>query len=185
MKNFKVIYLACICFFFFNTSYATEMRWRVSGQIFEYQTNEALPYVSVSLKSRADSSLITGTISDEQGMFEFNKIEKGDYFMEFSFMGFESHGIEQITFTEGAPQVNLGNIFMHPAAMLLDGVEVKSKMSSIGQMIDRQVINVERNPFSTGGTAIDALKLSPSVQVDGDGKIKLRGSSSFTVLING
>lgn len=160
-------------------------KWEITGQVIEYGSQSPLPYVTVSLYNRIDSSLITGTITDDDGNFFLSKIEEGTYFLTLSFIGFEERILTELPFNVDEREINLGLITLKPSSTVLDEVIIKSKATSVSSSVDKQVLNVSQNIVATGGTAVDALRASGSVQIDSDENVKLRGSSNFTVLING
>ncbi len=185
MKKVKVLYVLCFFLFTLNAFSAVEKKYDIQGQIVEEQNNENIPYATIALHLTTDSSLVTGTISDNEGKFLLEKVVKDDYYIEISFMGYEEVTIQKLNFDKGMKVLDLGQIKMHPATALLGEVEIKSRVSTISNSIDKQVLNIDKNLLATGGTAVDALVLSPSVQVDPDGNVKLRGSSNYIVLVNG
>lgn len=164
---------------------AAESKFEIKGQIIEEQSGETIPYATISLYNETDSSLVTGTVTNDSGEFILEKLKYGKYYLKLSFIGYKDYFIHDLSFGENAKIIDLGQLKMHPASELLGEVEIKSRVSPILNSIDKQVLNVDKNLSATGGTAVDALLLSPSVQVDPDGNIKLRGSTNFTVLING
>ena len=164
---------------------AAESKWEIKGQIIEEQSGETVPYATVSLYKTSDSSLVTGTITNDSGEFYLEKLSKENYYLKLSFIGYEDYFINSLNFSENAKTIELGQIKMRPTSLLLGEVEITSRVSPVLNYVDKQVLNVEKNLSATGGTAVDALLLSPSIQVDPDGNIKLRGSTNFTVLING
>lgn len=183
---YKAIILLSTILFIINPDKVSALsKWEIKGQLIEEQTGEKIPYASVILYNSGDSSMVTGTISNESGIFILEKVNKGDYYLKLSFLGYADHLIPDLQLGESAKILDVGQIIMHPAAALLGEVEVSSRISPILSSIDKQVLTVDKNLIATGGTAADALLLSPSVQMDPDGNIKLRGSTEFTVLING
>jgi len=185
MKRIRIIYLITFFLIIYKLLSAADNKWEITGTIIEHQSGVSIPYVTVVLHQKADSSLVTGCISNEEGNFFLEKIARGDYYLEFSFVGYENHFINDLKFGENAKTIELGAIKLQPATAMLGEVEISSRVAQISNTIDKQVINVDKNLSATGGTAVDALRLSPSIQVDSDGNVKLRGSSSFKVLING
>jgi len=185
MKKANVLVLVFGFLFTIVLANAAELKYEITGTIIEEQSGATIPYVTVALHQKADSSLVTGCISNEEGTFLLEKVVKGNYYIELRFVGYADYFIDKLNFGENAKTIELGQIKMHPASALLGEVEVTSRISPILNSVDKQVLNVEKNLSATGGTAVDALLLSPSIQVDPDGNIKLRGSTNFTVLING
>lgn len=183
----KVFLLLAIIGFNFTTvlANAAESKYQIKGQITEEQSGEYIPYATITLYNANDSSMVTGTTTNDSGKFTLEKLRKGNYYVRLSFIGYEDNFIYNLNFTENNRTIDLGQLKMHPMSEFLDEFEITSRVSPILNSVDKQVINVEKNLSATGGTAADALMLSPSIQKDPEGNIKLRGSSNFTVLING
>ena len=185
MKSIQIkLLVLSICFLSFN-SFASDVKWTITGTVKEHQTNEAIPYATVALYSISDSILISGVITNDEGVFVLEKVAQGDYYLKISFMGYRDYTIDPLVLSTSVTEVNLGAIHLEHNYEALDEVVVKSKTMTIKNTVNKQVLNVSSNLSATGGTALDALKLSPSIQIDSDNNIKLRGSTNFIVLING
>lgn len=184
MKSLKLLLLS-LSFLSFGAFASNEIKWTITGTVVEYQTNESIPYATVALYSKNDSSLITGVITNDEGVFILEKITRGDYYLKISFMGYKDYTIDPLTLIASESNIALGVITLEPNVESLTEVVVNSKSSAIKNKVDKQIINVASNLSATGGTAIDALKLSPSIQIDSEDNVTLRGSANFIVLVNG
>jgi outer membrane cobalamin receptor len=109
----------------------------------------------------------------------------GNYYLEASFLGFEKTVIEDIKITANSSTVNIGNINLSASKQQIGTVDVVAERNRVEYKIDKKVINVTNDINANGGTAVTVLENTPSVEVDIDGNVSLRGSSSFTVLIDG
>ncbi len=187
MTKLTITLLLIISFAYGNNTYASEVgrTWEIKGQLIEEATGETIPYATVALYAKKDSSLITGSTSNFDGEFSLEKVAKGDYYLKLSFIGFKDLIINTLNFTNASSSIELGTIELQSDVTVLDEFEVTAKVAAVSNNIDKQVINVEQNISVKGGTASDALRLSPSIQVDNEGNVKLRGSTEFIVLING
>ena len=145
-----------------------------------------MEYVTVRLFLEKDSSLITGIYSDSEGKFLFDKLVSGAYYVKFSFAGFLANSSEKLTITSNLKVLNLGTISMELDKTLQIGqVDVVGQASILSAGIDKKVYNVAEDMSVKGGTANDVLKNIPSVDLDQDGRIMLRGDGAVTVLIDG
>jgi len=145
-----------------------------------------MEYVTVRLFLEKDSSLIAGIYSDSEGKFLFDKLVLGTYYLKFSFAGFLAKRSESLTITSNLKVLNLGTISMELDKTLQIGqVDVVGQASILNAGIDKKVYNVAEDMSVKGGTANDVLKNIPSVDLDQDGRIMLRGDGSVTVLIDG
>jgi len=185
MKQINFNRLIVGIFLISNILSATEVKWQITGKIIEDKTQAAIPYATVAIYNKIDSSVVTGTISDDNGQFTLERVSLGDYYLKISFMGYQDYILNHLNLTENSKIVDLGTITLTPSLEQLEEVQVKARVASIRNTVDKQILNVGSNLSAIGGTAVDALKLSPSIQTDSDGNVKLRGSANFIVLING
>ncbi|MCX7732460.1 MAG: TonB-dependent receptor [candidate division WOR-3 bacterium] len=156
----------------------------ITGQIWNPQDSAPVEYANVVLYRQRDSSLVNGTVTDAQGRFTLTQLPPGRYYLEVSFIGFRTNRVRNIQLAPDA-RLDLGRIPLEPAVISMPGVEATAEKPKMEFRIDRKVINVAQNPALQTGTAVDALENAPSVKVDLEGNVSLRGLSSFTVLIDG
>lgn len=157
----------------------------ITGFIEDNDTNKAIEYATVSVFDLDRSKLIDGTITNENGFFKIKKLNTGNYYIEISFIGYDKKTVSNIAVRSNKKENNLNTIKLSHSNKTIDEVVVKGEQNAVDYKIDRKVINVSKQLSAEGGTAIDVLETAPSVSVDGNGNINLRGSSSFTVLIDG
>jgi len=201
MKKGKLIFIALFLFSIQSTVFSQERghgngmgempaNGVLSGTVVD---NEGKPveYATISLFSLRSGKLITGGITDVKGNFKISKIKLGGYKVDIKFIGFEKKTIKAVyLFPKGRGkgqgiEQNIGQIKLEPSAIALDDVNVVADKSHVQYKIDKKIINVSQDVNATGGTAVDVLENTPSVNVDIDGNVELRGSSNFTVLIDG
>lgn len=157
----------------------------VTGQVFDKQLNEAMEYASVVLYSKRDSSIVAGTVTDVSGKFKMEKVPYGKFYMVANFIGYNKIMINDIMVTPKAKVADMGVIYLEPAATSLDGVEIVADKQRVEYKIDKKVVNVSQDLMASGSSAVAVLENVPSVNVDIEGNVSLRGSSSFNVLIDG
>lgn len=157
----------------------------VKGVLVDSTSATALPFANITLHNPVDSSFVTGAASGMNGEFEINGLSEGNYYMKISFVGYETKLIPDIKLTRNSSQIDLGKISLSKSAYLLDETEIVGEKVSEELHLDKKVINVSQNLNAQGGTALDVLQNQPSVRVDPDGTVYLRGSSNFNVLVNG
>ena len=156
----------------------------VVGKVMDAVTKKPVPYASVALYNIKDSSLVSGTISKEDGRF-FIKSGPGEYYVVINFMGFENYSSSKVIVNKKSPMAKVGLIKLKHSNANLEGVEIVAAQSYVEYKIDRKVVNVSSQLGVAGGSAVLALENVPSITVSIDGDVQLRGSSNFTVLING
>ncbi|MFK8165497.1 MAG: TonB-dependent receptor [Lewinella sp.] len=138
-----------------------------------------LEYATVSIFA-ADSSLVDGTVTNEQGMFDLD-LPTGAYRIQFEFLGFTTQR-KNIELTR---KTDLGIIQMSPDGLTLDAVEVTADKTQMNLFLDKKIFNVGTDLTSAGGSANEVLDQLPSVTVSVDGQVSLRGDSGVRILING
>ncbi|MBS9768292.1 MAG: TonB-dependent receptor [Flavobacteriaceae bacterium] len=137
---------------------------------------QPIAYADVIAFKTSDKKLITGVITDDNGSFELKVTKESPLYLEVRFVGFET---QKITPTK----TDLGTITLKEQSTKLDEVVVTARKKLIKQKVDRLVFNVENSVASTGGSALDVLKATPSVQVNDNG-VSIVGKSSVRVLVN-
>lgn len=157
----------------------------VAGKIIDEATNSPIEYASVILLSKQNSQMVSGIATDKNGDFALRGIPNGIYNVSVTFVGFKKKDLNNVEITEGNPVVNLKEIKLQSDAVQLKESQVVGERSSVEFKIDKKVVNVSQNLSATGGTAVDVLQNQPSVQVDANGNLTLRGSGSFTVMVDG
>ncbi len=157
----------------------------ITGKIYDSETGRAIEYANIVLINSADSSQVTGTISDKTGAFTLKNIPPGRYAIEVYFLGYETKTFKSIHITRANPRVELGRVVLEPKVLTAETVEVEGERAAISYQIDKKVIDVDQQLTATSGTAVDVLENVPSVTVDIEGNVSMRGSSNFRVLIDG
>ena len=160
---------------------------KISGEIFgniiDSVTQAPMGYVTVLAVKHPDSSMAGGVISSDNGNFAITDLKPGIYDIKFTFIGYETKVIPNIKITPQHRTHQIKDLAFSPK--VLDAVEVVGDKPIVTYEIDKKVINVEDQITTTGQTAVEVLENAPSVTVDADGNVSLRGSSSFTLLIDG
>lgn len=155
----------------------------VSGSCKDSFTKTNLPFVNVTLLREKDTTLIAGTISNEQGRFSFPDIARGSYLLRCSYVGFKSY-----TQTVLVGQLNnffdLGSIFLVADEKQLDSITVIANRENNSSRMDRKTFNVADNSTQSGGSVLDVMKNLPGVTTQ-DGRVQLRGSDKVMILVDG
>jgi outer membrane cobalamin receptor len=158
---------------------------RIIGKVVDAQTKESLDYTNVTVHKIADSSLVTGGITSRNGEFNLEKVPAGKYYVRINFIGYSDKFIPNVIVNSSHTFIDLGKIELAIKAEVLKAFEVVTDKEGIEFKIDKKVINVDKFYTATSGTAVDILENVPSVAVDAERNVTLRGSSGFTVLIDG
>ena len=177
---FLLLALLTLSYNIFATEVVSHAEPEIKGKVIDVETDGPLEYATVSLFNSQDSTLVTGVITDMKGEFSL-KTKPGKYYVVIQFMGYESKTIN-INLKD---KVNLGNIIMRPDSALLEEVEVVAEKSTMTMTLDKRVFNVGKDVSSTAGNAIEVLDNIPSVNVDVEGNVSLRGDSGVQILVDG
>ncbi|WP_026210529.1 outer membrane beta-barrel family protein [Flexithrix dorotheae] len=156
----------------------------INGSLLDASENQPIEYGSVAVYQLKDSTLIGGGVTNENGNFRIEKIKAGEYYLIASFLGYESKNIGNFT-VEKNKNLELKPIVLTPNQKFLEELEISGKKATTIHKIDRQVYEADKFQSSQGGTATDIIRNMPSVNVNGQGDISVRGSSGFVVMING
>ncbi len=164
---------------------AAAQKGTVRGRVVDARTGENIEYATVALLSPNDSTLKGGTVTESNGSFRL-EAPYGRYLLRITFIGYEpQYHKSLVSLSADRPTMNLGKLPISPQATLMEAVEITAERSMVEYQLDKRVVNVDKNIVAGGGTATDVLEQVPSVAVDNDGNVTLRGSSNVKVLVNG
>jgi len=156
----------------------------VKGKLTDVSGKEALAYASVRILQMPDHKLVNGALSDDAGAFSID-LAYGAYVTEIEFIGFEPYQTAEFTLNREHPVHDLGAIALSAASSKLDEVLVTAEKSTMVLALDKKIFNVGKDLANAGGSATDILTNIPSVSVDPEGNVKLRGSDNVRILIDG
>lgn len=154
----------------------------VTGRVVDKNSSKPLDFATVAVIQKGETAVIAGGVTDSDGLFSI-KSPSVDIYVEVSFLGYNKLVIENLEVKGGV--ASLGTIVLSPDQELLSEVTVTAEKSRTVFELDKRVFNVGQDLSNAGGTALDVLNNVPSVDVDIEGAISLRGNSSVQVLING
>ena len=170
--------------FCFLTLTILAQKGQLSGRVVDEVSNQPMSYVTVSVHNLKDSILINGGITDNNGNFKLDDISLGsNYLFKCSFIGYNSI-YQNLDFINNKT-INLGKIILSSGNEVLNDVEIRADKPAITYEIDKKIVNVEQMNNVVSQTAVEVLANIPSVSVDMDGNVALRGSQGFTLLIDG
>jgi iron complex outermembrane receptor protein len=159
---------------------------QISGKIVDSEDNYPLEYASVALYQTGNKALVTGVVTNLEGLFSFADVKPGNYYLSASFIGYQEIKTPAFNINKKGENKNLGTLkLVLGSGNQLNEIVVKSEKSAVIHKIDRQVFDTKKYQSTVGGNAVDVVKNLPSVTVDGLGEISVRGSKGFSVLING
>lgn len=185
MKNFK--FTIAILFLFLGLSNFAQQgppafnKVKVTGKIVDKKSNQPLEYATITLKNQKNPKAISGGITNSKGEYEADVIP-GVYDITIEFISFKNVEIKGKNITE---KTSLGTTGLQEDASQLNEVVVRAEKSSVEIKLDKKVYNVGQDMMVKGGTVSDVLDNVPSVSVDTDGNVSLRGSDNIRILIDG
>ncbi|TXK76987.1 outer membrane beta-barrel family protein [Mesonia sp. K4-1] len=156
----------------------------ITGQVLEQSTQQSLPFVTVALNEVQTNKTITGTVTDDTGIFTLTELPTGNYVIEISYIGFETF---QKKITAGGLNLifDLGKIELKESAEALDEISIIAERATVASDLDKKTFSLDDNVAQSGGSVLDAMKTMPGVAFDQEGKVVLRGSDKVVVLIDG
>ncbi|MFH0894069.1 MAG: TonB-dependent receptor, partial [Bacteroidota bacterium] len=168
-----------------NNPGSSEKAGFITGSVFDSATNKPVSYANVVLYSLPDSVMITAAVTDAGGAFQLSGLSYGSYFIKIHFFGYKKMTTQKFEISSAKKKADLGAYIISPSAFAINGAEVTGERSIVEYKIDKQVINADKVINASNGNAIDVLRNSPSVNVDNDDNITLRGSGAFILMIDG
>jgi Outer membrane protein beta-barrel family/TonB-dependent Receptor Plug Domain len=160
-------------------------RGLITGIIVDASDNTTMEFCSVAIFNALDSTLITGGITGADGSFTLKNIPFGRYYLMANFMGYEKISVPDLLISKENNMIDIGTISLVLDSHNIDEVEIVADQAHVEYRLDRKIINVSQDLNASSGSAADVLQNTPSVSVDIDGNVSLRGSGNFTVLIDG
>lgn len=156
----------------------------VKGTVIDAETREALSFVNVAVSLKGSTDIVGGVATDMDGEYMVEGLKNGSYVLTVSFVGYKN-ATREFTISRTAPVVQLRPIALSEDAQTLGEVEVTGIRSQMRFEIDKKVFDVDQAIAAAGGSASELLENIPSVEVDNEGTVSLRGSENVTVWING
>ncbi|MCF8416010.1 MAG: TonB-dependent receptor [Crocinitomicaceae bacterium] len=183
MKN---LYIVALLFIGISSISFGQKDGILTGRIVDKLSDKPMEYVSFRLFSVKDSSVVAGIFTDPDGRFNLEQLAYGNFYGKLTFSGYETISINDIKISASIKSVNLGTYKMIiDKAIDFEEVKVVGQLDVLKAGIDKKIYNVGEDLSVKGGTANDVLNNIPSVEVDQDGRIMLRGDGTVTVLIDG
>jgi len=149
------------------------------------EKNQSLEQSTIAILNPADSSLVSGAITNQSGYAIIDGLPWGTYLVRISYIGYKNLFINDMTITKEKPIATTGRQQLQSSSRNLEGVTVTAEREMIETNLDKRVFNVDQSIIAEGSTGTDVLENVPSVTVDLEGNVSLRGSQSVTILING
>ena len=157
---------------------------RIKGIVMDGELGGPLEFVTVQVKAKGSDKILQGAVTGSEGNYSIGGLKKGEYVVTFSYIGYEEVS-KNISISSDNQILSLGELTLAEDANQLGEVEVVAKRPQMRFEIDRKVFDATQDIAAEGGSASDLLSNIPSVEVDNEGSVSLRGNSSVTIWING
>lgn len=178
MKRFIIFFLLCLC------GYTGWAQGTVKGKILDRQKSEPLGFVNIKVTEQGSDKFVGGGITDAGGNFNVSGLKDGKYTLSLTFMGYKDV-TRQFEITPAKREVQFKLLYMAEDAKQLNEVTVTGQRATMKLEVDRKSFDVGQLISNAGQAASDVLDNVPSIEVDNDGNVSLRGNSSVEVWING
>lgn len=178
MKRFIIFFLLCLC------GYTGWAQGTVKGKILDRQKSEPLGFVNIKVTEQGSDKFVGGGITDAGGNFNVSGLKDGKYTLTLTFMGYKDV-TRQFEITPTKRDVQFKLLYMAEDAKQLNEVTVTGQRATMKLEVDRKSFDVGQLISNAGQSASDVLDNVPSIEVDNDGNVSLRGNSSVEVWING
>lgn len=154
----------------------------ISGKVTDGKTGKPIPFSTIALFHPTDSTLIDGSIANDQGTFEIKNVDPGTYRLLVRSIGYEDFVRPDLDLSY---DLDLGNLSLKESVQALETVVVSGERSSVETKLGMKVLNIGSDLATAGATVTEALELLPSVSTDLNGNVNIRGSGNVIVYING
>lgn len=180
MKSFLIL--------FFLSGFSTKLLAQanevtVSGIVLD-QSNGQLPYVNAVVKSAEENVFVSGTVTNDDGLFTLSGIPPGNYVLEFSYLGYKTKKIP-ILVGRLSEFLDLGIIGLEERSTVLAEVLVEGTQDDVVETLEKKVFRVEDNISQSGGSLLQVMQNLPGITVSDEGTVRVRGSDRVTVLVDG
>jgi outer membrane receptor protein involved in Fe transport len=155
----------------------------ISGTTKDKASSEALSFVTLVLKKSSDSTLVTGTISNEKGLFTITDVHPGEYLLEVSFVGFDKQ-YRPLFVGSNSAYLDIGVISMEESIQQLSEVVITAEQDAVSGQMDKKTFTVEDNVSQGGGSVLQSMQNLPGITTQ-DGQIQLRGNNQVMILMDG
>lgn len=175
-----------VTFFLFFITYSSILAQSimVSGTVKDSKDKSELPYVNILVKNIEDDSFVSGTVTNESGVFKLEAIKSGQYIITYSYVGFKPK-TEKLEIGRLSDFLDLGTIYLEEIASDLAEITVTGAREEVGAALDKKTYSLEDNISQLGGSALQALQNLPGITIDQNGTVFLRGSDKVAILLDG
>ena len=188
MKHFtiSITTLFLLLFIFSSSGFSQNSLSEISikGTVIEKSSGKALESATVQVFGSGDSTLISGALTDNEGKFEI-PVPEGSYTVKISYIGYSTAIAKDIKVAKGKKEVNLGTINLAISSETTQEIKVEDEAPQVTFEAGKKIFDVKKDLTTQNGNVLDMLRNIPSVDVDNDGNVSLRGGGNVKILIDG
>lgn len=181
----KFFIIAVLSLFIFTYYSAAQNSGTITGIVVDKNGNTPIESADVTLFKSGDSTVVKGTATDKEGKFSFTDIPFGKYTVRANFVGYSTMNVKGIVLSADKSSHTLEPVKLSSGTATTEEIVVETEKSAITFDGDKKVFNVGQNPMSQSGSLADLLKNIPSVSVDADGNVSLRGNTNVKITVDG
>jgi len=183
----QFLFLCLILFAFYTSSYSQNKTTfaEIKGTVVDKSSGNALESATIQLFKAEDSSLVSGASSDKSGNFIIKDIPEGHYTLRVSYMGYATAVARNVIAGADKKEINFGTIKLEENTEMSQEINVEAEAPQMTMEDGKKIYDVKKDMTVQNGNVLDMLKNVPSVSVDNDGNVSLRGSSNVKILIDG
>lgn len=167
----------------FSSKMFSQIEVAISGIVKQNETQAAIPYANVILKSESNNAFVTGTATNEEGRFTMENVPSGNYILEISVIGFNTE-TQTLFVGKLSKFLDVKTILLTENITSLNEVLVTTEQEEVSAKMDKKTYSLKDNISQSGGSVLQAMQNLPSVTIQ-EGKVQLRGNDKVTVLIDG
>lgn len=157
---------------------------KLTGKVLD-EKKANMSYASVSLLKAQDSTLIKGSITEDNGTYSFSSLSDGQYLVAINMIGYAKIFKGPYSINTIHKTYTIDNVQLVPTAKQLNNVNIVSSKPLVERQVDKTVLNIENSVLAAGNNALEILQKAPGVTVDKDGNISLRGKNGVLVMLDG
>ena len=162
----------------------SDLRGSLSGSL-QDENEISIPFATVAVYKLPDSTVVTGSTSDIEGNFSIKTPAPGNYYLQFSSIGYTSVNSDSFEISSKAFARDFGTMVMPEQSTMLNEVMVKAWKPQVRTENGKMVMNVEGTAIAAGNTAYEMLSRAPGVSVDQSGGFMINGQKGVSVMLNG
>lgn len=184
--KYKIFFISVLSILIFSSDLFTQnTTGTIEGIVLDKNNDTPIESADVTLLNAADSSVYKGSTTGKDGKFKFQEIPFGKYSLRSNFVGYSTVNVKGIILNSANNKIVLDPVKLSSGSVTTEEIVVETEKSAIQFEGDKKVFNVSQNPMNQSGSLIELLKNIPSVSVDADGNVSLRGNTNVKITVDG